>query len=246
MGIFGISGLVTIAAAPATGELIIEAFGYRPFFLVTAALAAVTLGVSLSLRDPEKASALAPEPASDRFLSRRRLLVPLMVSFSFGLGLGTVFVFLPPYAKALDLGRIGPFYIFYTLAAIGVRFFGGRLSDRFGRRRVILPALIMQALGNLWLSYPRPWFALRAIGLLIGGAHGLLYPALSALVVDLTGEKGRGKVLGAFSAAILLGSAVGSFTFGVIAHFLGFPPIFLLAGGIILLGFAAFSLWGEA
>jgi len=246
MGVFGISGLVTIALAPATGELIIEAFGYRPFFFITATLAAVALGVSLSLRDPERGRALTPELAFDRFFSRRRLLVPILVSFSFGVGLGTVFVFLPPYAKALALGRIGPFYIFYTLAAIGVRFFGGRLSDRFGRRRVILPGLILQAVGSLWLSYPHPWFALRVIGLLIGGAHGFLYPALSALVVDLGGDGGRGRVLGVFSAAVLCGSAFGSLTFGVVAHFLGFPAIFLLAAGIILLGFVAFSLWGEA
>lgn len=246
MGVFGISGLVTIALAPATGEVIIEAFGYRPFFFVTATLAAVALGVSLSLRDPERSQALIPELAVDRFFSRRRLLVPILVSFSFGVGLGTVFVFLPPYAKTLALGRIGPFYIFYTLAAIGVRFFGGRLSDRFGRRRVILPGLILQALGSFWLSYPRPWFALWVIGLLIGGAHGCLYPALSALVVDLAGDRGRGRVLGVFSAAVLCGSAFGSLAFGVVAHFLGFPAIFLLVGGIILFGFAAFSLWGGA
>ena len=46
-------------------------------------------------------------------------------------------------------------------------------------------------------------------GFLAGGAHGFLYPALSALLVDVTPENRRARAVGTFSSVFLLGNAVG-------------------------------------
>ena len=48
---------------------------------------------------------------------------------------------------------------------------------------------------------------MRSPDLLAGAAHGLLYPALTALVVDVTPPERRGRVVGVFMAFILLGQA---------------------------------------
>jgi MFS family permease len=78
---------------------------------------------------------------------------------------------------------------------------------------------------------------LGLIGLLGGAAHGFLYPALSALVMDLTPEGQRGRVIGVFSAFILAGQALGALVFGPVAHAVGYPAMFgvlavLLGGGV--------------
>ena len=55
-------------------------------------------------------------------------------------------------------------------------------------------------------------------GLLAGAAHGFLYPALSALLVDVTAEARRASAVGIFSAVCLVGNAVGAVAFGYVAH----------------------------
>ena len=55
-------------------------------------------------------------------------------------------------------------------------------------------------------------------GFLRGRRHGFLYPALSALLVDVTPERRRGSAVGIFSSVFLLGNAVGAMAFGYVAH----------------------------
>jgi MFS family permease len=161
-----------------------------------------------------------------------------------------VFTFLPTYAETLGVGRIGLFAIAYSLGALTVRATAGRLIDTVGRRAILIPALVLQAvaagilagLGPLVtrLGWPAAPF-LVLVGLVAGVAHGFLYPALSALVMDVTPADRRGRVLGVFSAFILCGQAAGAVGFGAVAHALGYPPTFGLLAAC-LLGAAALAL----
>jgi MFS family permease len=170
---------------------------------------------------------------------------PILISFVFGVVAGTVFVFLPTHARQVGLSRIGVFYIAYSTAAIGIRLVFGTLSDRWGRMQVILPALLLMAAGSLglvWLATP---VGLMVVGALTGMAHGLLFPALSAYVIDLSGLEERGQALGAFSTAILLGSGLASLLFGVVAERLGYPSIFLAAAAIPIVACVVFQRLGR-
>ena len=172
----------------------------------------------------------------------------MALAFAFGLGLGVVFTFFPTYARTLGVERIGLFAVAYSVAALAVRVAGGRLVDTLGRRPVIIPALGVQAAGAallavLGLLVQRAHLPVTPLlflaGLLAGTAHGFLYPALTALVMDLTPDDRRGRVVGVFSAFILSGNAAGAMGFGYLVHALGYGWMFavlavLLAGGCVL------------
>ncbi len=240
VGLFGISGLITIALSPALGELLIHTAGYSAFFPAAAAAAGAGFLTSLTYHDTSSSPSEVAPPVLSSLIPSARILWPILLSFVFGLMSGTVFVFLPTYAMQVGLARIGEFYIAYSVAAIAIRLTCGKLSDRWGRRRVILPAILLSALGCLglvWLAGP---VGLIVVGSLNGMAHGLLFPALSAYVIDLAGSEERGLALGAFTTALLLGSTVASFTFGIVAEHLGYPSIFLAASGIAIGAVVAF------
>jgi DHA1 family multidrug resistance protein-like MFS transporter len=159
----------------------------------------------------------------------------MVLAFAFGLGLGVVFTFLPTFAATLGMARIGLFAVAYSAGALAVRATGSQLIDRVGRRPVIIPALGVQAAGAALLAGLAPLVEraglpaaplLAVVGVLAGAAHGFLYPALTALVMDLTPEERRGRVIGVFSACILGGNAVGAMVFGYLAHGLGYPAMF--------------------
>ena len=153
---------------------------------------------------------------------------------AFGLGQGVMFTFFPTYALDLGVRWVGLFAVAYSGAALGVRATASGLTDTVGRRAVIIPALGLPAvaaglLASLALlarsgapAGPSPPWS----GLLAGGAHGFLYPALTALVVDLTPPARRGRVVGVFSACILAGQASGAAGFGPLAIVVGYGPMF--------------------
>jgi MFS family permease len=114
---------------------------------------------------------------------------------------------------------------------------------------VIIPALAIQAAATVLLAGLVPLahgLSLPAgpylgfAGLLAGAAHGLLYPALTALVVDVTPPERRGRVVGVFMAFILLGQAGGAAGFGHLAHWVGYGPMFAILS-LVLAGACALA-----
>ncbi len=234
VAIFGVSGLVTMGAAPALGELVIQAYGYPTFFVSASLFSLGGLLVVGALKPPE----VVPVDLNKREkILRGNILLPLVISGIFGISIGTLFAFFPPFAKGVGgVERVGGFYIAYACSGIGLRLLGRRWADKWGRWQVVIPALLLYALGMFLLVWPGPLEAQLWVGALTGGAHGLLYPTLAALHMDQVEPGRRGRMLGLFSGAIVLGNSVGPMTMGVVAEEIGYYGMFGLTGMLPLVG----------
>lgn len=238
VGIFGVSGLVTIALAPAVGEMVIREWGFPALFAGSALLGVGAFCMTWAIRVPQAAERERPGRLEAGFL--RAFFPVLMAGLQFGLANSVVFVFLPPFARAVGISRVGPFYIMYTAMAVAVRFFGGGLADRWGRRQVILPALLALSLGVMLLSVMTSIPLLLLVAFINGTAHGFVYPATSALALDLAPQRIRGKALALFNVAVLIGVTTGAFGFGWLAQHLGYRPSFVGLGCLLALGAVVF------
>jgi MFS family permease len=253
LGIYGLSGLVSTALAPAVGELIIRHAGFVPAFALSTAVGALALWLIVRSHDarppsPGAGPGLAELGAGLGELRRAHMVV----GFFFGVASGTVFTFLPSFGERLGVRGLGLFYTAYAGAAIAVRLGGGSLIDSRGRRAVIVPSMFVVTAGTGILALVAagpagpvlPFLVLA--GLLAGAAHGFLFPALSALLVDVTPEGRRGSAVGIFSAAVLAGNALGSVSFGYVAHGLGFGAMWGLLTAVLLVGLRASLALGPA
>jgi len=249
LGIYGVAGLTATAIAPLLGEWVIRRLGFRALFTMAAAVAAVAGWIVLGLREQGRAT---PRPVQG-FLWERGALgevfrLSMGVTVFFGLGAGTIFVFLPTFAESLGVQTLALFYTAYALAAIGVRVFGGRLIDTRGRRAVIVPSMLMQAVATALLAITAFLVArtsqtpvvpvLFLAGLLAGGAHGFLYPGLAALVTDQTPAGRRGVVVGIFSSVFLTGQTAGALVFGYVTHSVGYAFMWTILTSLLFAGFA--------
>ncbi len=247
LGIYGVSGMISTALTPLVGEAVIRVVGFRPFFALCAALSVVAGVLVWSLRERPRAEAPAVrawEIARAGFgdLLQRHMAVTVF----FGLGTGTIFVFLPTFAESLGVVTLSLFYTAYAVAAMGVRVAGGGLIDTRGRRAVIVPSMFLQAvaaalLAGLGAAVTRtsqlPALpVLVAAGLMSGAAHGFLYPGLAAVVADQAPPARRGAVVGVFSAVFLVGNAGGAFVFGYVAHGFGYASMWGLLAAMLLTG----------
>jgi MFS family permease len=252
LGIYGASGLLATAVAPIGSEWVIRRWGFRPLFVVAAGLAAVTFAFVWRLQGGHRGPSLTVRASLfERGGVAELFHRPMAVTLFFGLGAGTVWVFLPTFAEGLGVQSLALFYTAYAAAAIGVRVFGGRLLDTHGRRAVIVPAMFMQAMATALLAMlgflvsrtsQTPVLPVVFVaGLLSGGAHGFLYPGLAALVTDEAPETRRGVVVGLFSGVFLFGQTTGSFAFGYVAHAVGYAVMWSVLTAL-LLGGAGLSL----
>ncbi|OGK98615.1 MAG: hypothetical protein A3E31_07235 [Candidatus Rokubacteria bacterium RIFCSPHIGHO2_12_FULL_73_22] len=247
LGIYGVSGLTATAIAPLVGEWIVRRVGFRPLFVLAALLAGVACVLVTRLSGGRRGPAL-PVRASlwerggfDEIWHR-----PMAVTLFFGLGAGTIWVFLPTFAESLGVRTLALFYTAYATAAIGVRVFGGRLLDTLGRAAVIVPSMFVQTIGTALLamlallvdrSGTTPALpVLFLAGLMSGCAHGFLYPGLAALITDETPETRRGVVVGIFSAVFLVGQTAGAFVFGYVTHAAGYAVTWSVLTALLLAG----------
>jgi len=220
------------------GELILGAEGFPAFFAATVGVAAAT--VTLAALVPVPPITPAPRGPHLGWAGWVPFLPVLLPAFQYGLANVIVFVFLPPFARALELPRVGPFYIAYTGAAILVRFVGGGLADRIGRQRVIVPALGAMTAGILLCSGLHATWLLMLIGVLNGAAQGFIMPAANALAFERAPSGRRGQAVAFYNAANLVGAMLGASGFGWLVQVLGYRPAFVLASAVLALGSWAF------
>lgn len=248
LGIYGVSGFLGTALAPVAGEIIVRRLGFSWLFVLSVLLGGIAAWLVVTTRGFRRPSmGEGPGIGSLRAGLADVLRLHMALTFFFGLGTGAMFTFLPTFGEGLGVHSVSLFYTAYAIAAVGVRVGGGNLIDTRGRRATIIPSMFVQgaAAGLLTamallvqphMTVPVVPFLFLA-GLLAGGAHGFLYPALAALLMDVTPEARRGGVVGIFSAVFLVGSALGSMVFGYVAHGLGYAVMWSTLTLLLLAGF---------
>lgn len=234
MGLFGVASNLALAVGPFVGFWVAERAGFPPLFLASSAIAAVALGLALSL--PET----VPERRRDPFVVRaalsRAAVLPSAIAFCLMTTYGVLAAFLPLYVQKLETGNPGTFFVVFALSAAAVRGYAGRLSDRRGRAPVTVVGTLLVSLAMAVLAGSGTLPALLLAGVLYGLGFGTTQPVLMAWTADLVPPAERGKAMGTFFTGLELGIALGAAGFGLVLARLGFPLTFLAAGALALAG----------
>ena len=111
----------------------------------------------------------------------------------------------------------------------------GNLSDRFGRRPVLLAALFGFAVDYLFLAFA-PSISWLFIGRIAAGITGASFTTASAYIADISTPETRAKNFGMIGAAFGLGFVIGPSLGGLLGQFGPRVP-FMVAAGLCLLNF---------
>src|SRR5262245_65767372 len=93
----------------------------------------------------------------------------------------------------------------------------GAISDRYGRRTVLLVSIFGLGL-NFLLTALSPWLWLLLIARLIGGACGASYSVAGAYLADITAPEDRAKTFGIMGAVFGMGFICGPMFGGLLAQ----------------------------
>ncbi len=169
-------------------------------------------------------------------LDRKALAILFCTLFLLMLGVGIIIPNIAYRAEELSAGpvQISLLFTLYSLMQFLCAPFWGHLSDRAGRRPVLMLGLLGNGAGLLLFgaSSTLPWlYVARALSGLMSSAA---LPTAMAYVADLTDESGRGRAMGLMGAAMGLGFIFGPGIGGVLSRF-GYGAPFLVAGGLNLM-----------
>ncbi|UPT67676.1 MAG: MFS transporter [Sphingobacteriales bacterium JAD_PAG50586_3] len=155
------------------------------------------------------------------------------------LGFGIIIPILGPYAKDVlhadgwVYGLIFGVYSFMNFVFAPVL---GTLSDRKGRRPVLLITIVIAMVGHLLFSFSSS-LILLFIARMIAGIGSANISVANAYISDVTPPEGRAKAMGLIGAAFGLGFVFGPPVGGYIYEHLSFEYIGYLTAGLCLINF---------
>lgn len=163
---------------------------------------------------------------------RRALYVLLAVVFVNIAGFGVIIPLLPFYAKSFGAPDWQVFVLFaaYSVGNFFAEPIWGRLSDRIGRRPVLMITIFGNALTYVFLAFaPNLWVA--CLIRLVGGVLTGNISTIQGYMADITPPDRRAGMLGLMGAAFSLGFMTGPSIGGLLAReelgTVGFrPPLF--------------------
>ncbi|MBU1048786.1 MFS transporter [Candidatus Bipolaricaulota bacterium] len=153
------------------------------------------------------------------------------------LGLGIISPILPLYAKtfAASATQIGLVFTAFSISRALLGPFVGRLSDRIGRRPLILGGLLIYAVVSVLYASATSLLTLGAFRLLQGVASVMVTPIAQAYVGDLTPKGREGRYLNAFYSSQFIGMAFGPLLGGIIGGMWSYAAAFYVMGGLSVL-----------
>jgi predicted MFS family arabinose efflux permease len=238
LGLLGlVSGVPAVAALPAGVWLA----GHH-LVTVAAVLAAVVGLLPLAvIRWLPRRSAVAghaedgAEPAAEPGAGRRPALRLALIFAACTIAAGVVDSFLP-LAHGIPSTLASAALLVQSIVATVTRWQAGRYGDRHGHRRLLIPALVVAALGlaaMIGLATPALIFASMV---LFGAGFGVIESASFALLLDTLPEDRASAV---WNFAYDAGYGVGPAAFGLLVAHTGYPAAFALTGALVLVAVPA-------
>ncbi|MGC5248532.1 MFS transporter [Gordonia sp. DT219] len=121
----------------------------------------------------------------------------------------------------------------YAVGNVIAILIAGRFSDRYGRRPVMLPGLVIMAVATALLGFSPNVAVALALSVVAGVGSGLFAPTHQAALADVLGTRQQGgSALAAYGMSSDLGAIGGPVIVGYVADAVGFGPAFVLTAAV--------------
>jgi len=242
-GIFTTSFMVGVVCGPAIGGLAAGWGLTAPFVVYGVAMLGVAVVLFYSLRHSALAAPLPPTRTTVTMregLRVRAYRSALLANFATGWSAFGLRVALVPLFISDVMGRsVGIIGLVLAMFAAGNALAvipSGYLSDRMGRRTLLIVGLTASGVATVWLGALSSLPAFLAVACVVGATTGIYMSPMQAAVADILGSEARaGMPVAMVQMMGDLGAIVGSMTLGWVAEQIGFGWGFAISGVVLLI-----------
>ena len=245
LGWFAAAGDLGSTVGPLlSGLILFYTASYTTIYLIVGGLGLLPLLMVLRLPNDERPHVIGSTlgARSGQFwsgiqevLSSHTVVLASALEAAMYVGYGAFLGFFPPYARGIGLNdaQIGLVMGVQLATTMLAKPLSGRLSDRLGRKPMILAGLFLCAVmlpvipmqTSLWLLLP--------VSALLGLGVAIVTPSTTALVADLVVAGRMGSAMGVFGTIWDTGEAAGPILAGFLIASLSYAPAFTLIAALM-------------
>ena len=241
---------------PVIGGVLYDAFGYAAPFLLSAVVAFSALTAASFMipetRTPEvrwretlRLRRENPQPAAHPsiwdalprpiYMFATLLVIDFISSFSFAF-VEPQMIFYFYDVLGWSTTQFGVLVGFYGLASVFGQMGLGQLSDKWGRKPLIIAGLIPNMLFFAGLAVLTDYYLMMIGAVVAGLGNALIAPAANAFYLDITAEEHRSRVIGVKGSFISLGGVLGPLGVAAVAGIMAPQHVFWIAAVLVLVG----------
>lgn len=248
LGTLSTAQVTGVIAGPLLGGFLADHVGLRWVFMLTAGLMFISFLVTLFLiREGRVVQTQRSDHMSNREVFRSWHYPVLMLT-----------LFVTTMMIQIANGSIGPVLTLFIRYLIGdgqdnVAFMSGivaslpgvaalaaaprlgRLGDKIGMTRILVPALVAASLLFIAMALVKTPWQLAGLRFLLGFADGALLPAVQTLLVTFSSQRVTGRVLGYNQSFLYLGNMIGPMMGSTVSAIWGFRCVFVATSVLVML-----------
>ena len=166
----------------------------------------------------------------EKFITKPLLVIFLTILVDL-IGFGIVIPLLPFYAERFDASPfdVGVLVAVYSLMQFIFSPILGSLSDKYGRKPILLISIAGSAIGYLTIGLAGS-LLMVFVGRIIGGITAGNLSTAQAYIADVTSRENRAKGMGLFGMAFGFGFIIGPALAAILGHYGEEVPFFVAAG----------------
>jgi MFS family permease len=214
-GQFGLAMWMGLAFGPIAATAIVTTGTYSGVWIAASTTPMFAWALVASTQSESR---VAPDGTKiRRALFPRAAWVPGVSGVFCSIGYGVIAAFLVPRFAALGFAGQNLALTAFGIAFMVTRFLGSGYAARFGGRRVLVSAFLIESVGLAGLSLAHEqWLAFAATAA-AGAGLSLLIPSVTSLVTEAADPRERTAAVGAVTSAWDLGVAIGGPLGGLVA-----------------------------
>ena len=237
MGYFAMAMNLAIVVGPFIGLTLLQFVSFKSLFFVLSILMVISVLFSLLVHVVHVEEHRTTRPSLAIKLSdliERKAIPVSFIGGLTGIAYGSILSFVPVFAEEIGLGTMSSyFFLVFAVVMIAFRPYLGRTFDEKGAKIVLVPSLLIFALGLMVLGGTTVTITLLVAAGLIGLGYGTLLPGYQTLAIQRTTPKRSGHAISTFFILYDLGIAFGAFIWGIVIELYGFQTMYFL-GAILM------------
>lgn len=234
--------IVGRSIAPFLGGFLISLASFGAVYIACAISGVLALAAGLLLKDHGASPRGKPQlphfwQSLAAVLRNRGIMVVSLVEAAQYLAFGAIEAFLALFAASVGIPawQIGIILGVQLVSIVFMKPLMGRISDRVGRKQVIVPGLIIGALSIALLPFLPSFIGLSFLSLVFGLGFATVTSSTSAMVADLTRDGQFGSSMGVLRTIMDVGQSIGPVLTGWLVGAAGYVSAFSVLSGILLL-----------
>ncbi|MDD6678136.1 MAG: MFS transporter [Firmicutes bacterium] len=190
VGVFSLGQAVSQAIGPTIGLSLSRAIGYSQTFLVGTAVMAAAIVCAFMIREmPEDRPKF--RISLDRIIAKGAIR-PSVVMFFLGASYSCLSSFLAIYGGARGVDQIGLFFTAYACTMLVTRPICGKLIDKLGFEKVLVPGIVFFACSFALVSMAKSLPGFILAGVVGACGYGVCQPTVQSLCMRCTPKNQRG------------------------------------------------------